>query len=420
MKIYSIIALFAAFGSLNAEILTQSEAIETALKNNYDVQISRVSADIDKANNTPGNAGLLPTAAIEGSGTYAYDMGGDKNISRGALSGGVALAWTIYDGGKMYVTRDRLAEIEALGELNYRNRVMKTVYNVTGAYCEIARLTRNLETTRELIEYNNTLVQIAETGFNAGDRPKNDLLLAKIDLNTARQSETTVLYSIQIAKQRLNEYMGVNGNYDYEVETGSAENMPNINREEYLQKMNSGNLDLKAIEMQIEIARYAYQETSTASMPTVQINGGYYLTKNFTSGDVGNDNFTHGPQVGASLSIPLFTAGENDRKANVAQLEVQNAEIEKSKLLLSLNIELENTISDYENQRSLLALERENGTMAKENFEINLERFRNGETTAVDVRQARNELQSSNSRLADYEYAVKLADTKLKLMIGEL
>src|SRR5574344_1790428 len=137
MKIYSIIALFAAFGSLNAETLTQSEAIETALKNNYDVQISRVSADIDKANNTPGNAGLLPTAAIEGSGTYAYDMGGDENISRGALSGG-----------------------EALGELNYRNRVMQTVYNVTGAYCEIARLTRNLETTRELIEYNNTLVQI--------------------------------------------------------------------------------------------------------------------------------------------------------------------------------------------------------------------------------------------------------------------
>src|SRR5574344_336917 len=131
MKIYSIIALFAAFGSLNAETLTQSEAIETALKNNYDVQISRVSADIDKANNTPGNAGLLPTAAIEGSGTYAYDMGGDENISRGALSGGVALAWTIYDGGKMYVTRDRLAEIEALGELNYRNRVMQTVYNVT-------------------------------------------------------------------------------------------------------------------------------------------------------------------------------------------------------------------------------------------------------------------------------------------------
>src|SRR4051794_30499763 len=42
------------------EVLTLEQAIDIALKNNYDIRISKNDAEIASRNNTAGNAGMLP------------------------------------------------------------------------------------------------------------------------------------------------------------------------------------------------------------------------------------------------------------------------------------------------------------------------------------------------------------------------
>ena len=42
------------------ETLTIEQAVELALKNNYDIQIAKNDAEIAARNNTVGNAGMLP------------------------------------------------------------------------------------------------------------------------------------------------------------------------------------------------------------------------------------------------------------------------------------------------------------------------------------------------------------------------
>ena len=46
------------------ETLTVEQAIELALKNNYDIQIAKNRVEIASLNNTVGNAGMLPKANI--------------------------------------------------------------------------------------------------------------------------------------------------------------------------------------------------------------------------------------------------------------------------------------------------------------------------------------------------------------------
>ena len=54
-------------------ILTVDETVNIALKNNFGILVARNDADIAKANNTPGNAGMLPSLQVTGSGSYAVD-----------------------------------------------------------------------------------------------------------------------------------------------------------------------------------------------------------------------------------------------------------------------------------------------------------------------------------------------------------
>src|ERR1039457_5084426 len=72
MKICILIPFILLSCSLcqDQKMLTPEEAIAIALKNNYAIRIARTAADIDKVNNTAGNAGILPTIGITGSDIY--------------------------------------------------------------------------------------------------------------------------------------------------------------------------------------------------------------------------------------------------------------------------------------------------------------------------------------------------------------
>ena len=105
--------------------ITVDDAVAIALKSNYDILVARNDADIDKINNTAGNAGMLPSLALNGSDNFSNynsrveQTGGavltNPNARTNALSANVALNWTLFDGGKMFVTKNKLSEIEALG-----------------------------------------------------------------------------------------------------------------------------------------------------------------------------------------------------------------------------------------------------------------------------------------------------------------
>jgi len=81
--------------------------------------------------------------------------------------------------------------------------------------------------------------------------------------------------------------------------------------------------------------------------------------------------------------------------------------------------ELQNTLKDFENQHKLLEIETENKALAKENFEISLERLRLGQTNSLEVHLAQEQYVLSCTRLVNFQYNLKIAETKLKQLVAE-
>ncbi len=67
--------------------------------------------------------------------------------------------------------------------------------------------------------------------------------------------------------------------------------------------------------------------------------------------------------------------------------------------LTKVDIGLSNAFKDYELQKQLLALEEDNITLAKENVFTALERFRQGVSTWLELRDAQQSLELSYNRL---------------------
>ena len=413
-----------------AQTLSLQQAIDMALRKNFDILVSRQQADINKLNNTKGNAGMLPTVNFNGTSNVSYNNVYQKMSTANTINkypsqlstdwgANAMLSWTLYDGGKMYVTKKKLAEMQALGELQYNAQVLEVIYNVVAAYFDIVRQKEELKSINEIINYNRQRAVIAQTGFNAGSLAKTELLQAQIDMNVATENAVTQKYAISEAQKALNALLGQDPTINIEVtESIPPSIVPDKN--EMLLKIESSNADLLTLKKQIDVAKLAVKEAEKSNAPKISLQGGYYLSQSTNSqGNIKNDR-SYGMQVGGTLSIPLYTAGETKRKTAVAKTELLISQYNLESARLQISKDLQNAYNDFESQQQLLEIERQNYRLAKENMDISLQRLKLGQTNSLEVHQAQENYAQSSTRLTNFEYNLKMAETKLKQMISGL
>ena len=200
----------AAASAQNAKLLTVEEAVGIAMKNNFDLMVAQNNADLARVNNTAGNAGMLPAVGLNGTDNYSLSNVSQKYVNgttiektngyTNSFNAAVALNWTLFDGTKMFVTKNKLGQIEKLGEIQFRDMVQQSMYNVIVAYYNVVSQKQQLESINEVMAYNVERVKILQKSFDAGLGRKTDLLQAKIDLNVNRELEINQQTVIKTSK----------------------------------------------------------------------------------------------------------------------------------------------------------------------------------------------------------------------------
>ena len=430
MKTLFILFFVLIFSIAEAQsILTIDDALKIALKNNYGILVVRNEASISKINNTTGNAGMLPNLAIKGNGSYELNnvkqtltTGTETNypsLTTKAFNVGAELSWTLFDGGKMFVTKSKLNEIESLGEIQFRDKVLQTQFEVVAAYYDVVRQKQQLKSIVEIIHYNAELVKILQTSFNGGLLLKTNLLQAKIDLNVYTEDSIIQQFTIDAAKKDLNKLLCVNIDSFFEVSDTIPLNY-SIGKTELMQKLNSSNTSILLFQKQVEIAKLILKENSRLRYPLINFNAGYYLSQTDNSAGSILKNNISGPQLGGSITIPIYQSGKVQRQINTAKIDVESAEYNLENMKLQVSNDLINAFTEFENQQRLLIIEKQNKELTKENLEISLQRMRLGQTTSLEVHQAQENYVQSCTRLIRFQFNLKIAETKLKQLIGVL
>lgn len=418
-----------AAGLFAQKVINVDDAVGIALKNNFDILVARNDADIDKLNNTAGNAGMLPSVSLNGSDSYGITNTHSKqstgletsstNATSNSLGANALLNWTLFDGGKMFVTKNKLAQIEALGELDFRDKVMQTTYDVILAYFNVVKQKQQLASIDKVIAYNQDRVNILQISYNSGASAKNNLLQAKIDLNVSNENAITQQSIIIAAKRDLNQLLCRNlDSIAYDVlDTIPLAYKPD--KTELMQKIQANNTTILAFQKQMDIAKSSLDEMKANRLPKVSFNAGYYY--NYSTSTVGTlYNRTYGPQVGGTFTLPLYQGGNLNRLVSTSKIQLKSAEYTLENIKIQVMTVLLNALTDFENQQNLLNIEQENTALVKENLEISLQRLRLGQTTALEVKLAQQSYEDSFTRLINFKYSLKVAETKLKQLMAGL
>jgi outer membrane protein len=225
---FLITALVFCIGSAFSQaLLTPEEAIDIALNNSFGVLVARNNADIARINNTIGAAGMLPNINANANGNFSQsnvelELSNNSIIqssqgqtkSRGA---NVALGWVLFDGGRMFITKNKLNQLEELGGIHFKDTLQQTIYNVIAYYYNIVGQKQQLASINEAISYNKEQVAILQASFNAGLSAKTSLLQSKIDLNVYQEAAINQQYQIVVAKRSLNQLLVRSPETEFEV-----------------------------------------------------------------------------------------------------------------------------------------------------------------------------------------------------------
>jgi outer membrane protein TolC len=425
----SIIIFFIPL-TYSQKVLSSEDAISIALKYNYDILVARNSATTDSVNNTPGNAGMLPDVTISSTESYSTatklhqkfsdgSIVSSSNTQSNSLTANIGLSWTLFDGGKMFVTKRKLSEIQELGEIQFRDRVLQTVYDVILAYYDVVRQKQELASINEVITYNLDRVKISQTSFDAGLSPKTNLLQAKIDLNVYQENAINQQSIILAAKRSLNQLLGRNTDVQFEV-LDSIPISESLDNRVLSQKIDSSNTSILAYQKQIDVDKLSIKEMNSMLLPKIFFNTGYGLFQSNSPDGNPLVNRTIGPSIGGTVSIPIYQGGNAIRQIKVAKIQLQSDQFNLENIRLKVNQQLQNALTQFENQLNLLKIEKDNAILAKENLEISIQRLRYGQTTSLEVSLAENSFVDSLTRLINFEYNLKVAETKLKQLLARL
>ena len=413
--------------------LTVEQAITATIENNFDIQLLRNDSSSYALDKSYARAAFLPR--VNATGGLVYNNNNQKQkladgskreskaIRSNNLSGSVQLNWTLFDGFKMFATRDKLSQFVLLGELNIKNQIVTSVATVINNYYNIVRQKQLLKAIEEQMSINEDRVKLAEKKLSVGLGAKPELLQGKVDLNAQKAARLKQQTVIDQLKEQLNQLMNVEMNTRYEV-VDTITFKDDIIVADILGTVETTNPQLLVTKKNIDIGKLTLKERKAERYPVVSFNSAYNYSK--TNNQTVINTFTplynrnNGFNYGVGITIPIFNGFNVKRQIQQAQLDIDWLNISYKNQKSKIDLGITNAFKDYELQKKTLALEEENILLAKENVFISLERLRLGITTYMELRETQKSLELAYDRLIAARYNTKLAETELLRLKGDL
>ena len=303
-------------------------------------------------------------------------------------------------------------------ELNYENanlgyamQLLNMERNVTQFFYNVYMAQMNLNIAREELKNTQNSYNIIKNKVDAGLAAMEELYQADLNLATSKSSLQDREVAFENAKDQLKLYLGMDLYTDFSILADVSVNPVPVDLEKAIETGLTSRMELRQREIDIESSQFDLIRTKSLNEFRGDVNLRLGISGDNRNLDQIFDAPTNSPSVGISFNIPLFDWGE--KKARIA---AQEAAIESQKLGFTdeqnqIIIGIRQAFRNLQNQLNQIGIAEQSETNAQLTYEINLERYENGDLTGMDLNLYQTQL--SERKIA---YAQSLINYKIELL----
>ena len=412
------------------EILTKKEALKIALEHNYGVKIATNNVAVAKNNSSIYNSKHLPTVTTNAGASYSNNdqeiesQSGNIIKVNGAetksYNASINVNYTIFDGlGRKYNYK-QLKETYNLSELQARATIEDMYLQLFNNYFQIARLSKSTKNLQETLDISKQRLKRAEYQYEYGQTTKLELLNAQVDVNN---DSINLINSNQLfsnSKRNLNIVLGIQKNSSYDVET-EVDFITLFSFDQLIDKAKENNIILKQNQTNIAISKFNIKANKAGFLPKVGVSSSYGWNKSINPAT----SFTAGTNVtglnaGVNLSWNIFDGGNTKVRVANAKIALDNQEILQQQQVDLIENNVKNTFELYKNKLFILEAQKQNVITSQNNFDRTQERYKLGQVTSIEFRQAQINLLNTQNAVNNAQYDAKLIELELLQLTGDI
>lgn len=384
------------------------QCLAIARRSHPALQAAALAVDAQAAGVAQARAAYYPQAALSAT--------AGRSQTRDLIGGGVATTdsaspltatgeMIVYDfgrtGGRVALSRTTLdAARESLGL-----RLDQVVLEVEESYFEVLRADAAAYISGTSLQARKSFVPVIARAYERGSRSKFDLSRAETDLESARLAQITAEARLEAARKRLLTAMGT-PNAPWKALTDRLETAASEPDETDLVALALRRRpEVRAARLEVEAAAERRRVAFDQHLPSVGVNGGYALSRQFSSPQARANTW----QVGVTASLDLFTGFAAQAGVEAAAKRQEQAERTLAEVSQGVVLEVRSALIALREAQARIEAARRLSKSAESSFGLALRQFERGSGGIFDLIDAQNQALRGrldyNDSLADYRVA---------------
>jgi outer membrane protein TolC len=257
--------------------------------------------------------------------------------------------------------------------------------------------------------------QIIKSKVEGGLSAREELLQAELNLATSKSNLQNAQVNFDNAKDDFRQYIGMplSEEFDIEANVEFAEVMVDLDKAilnglETRMELRQREINIKNSQDQLTVAKSTNEFAGSVDL-SVGIKGD---SPNFTEI---YEKPTRSPRVGIQFNIPIWDWGERKSNIKAAEAAIRIEEINLDAEKTNVELGIRQSYRSLQNLGMQIEIARQNEKNAQLTYEINLERYKNGDLTSMDLGRYQNQLSEKKMNLANSLISYKLELLNMKI-----
>ena len=412
--------------------------IDYALQQNITIRKNRLNAESAEVDVKTARAALFPSLTASVSQRIVNRPNSQTNTiidgdnitssqSKTSYNGsyGIDANWTLYNGSKRLNTLKQQRMNNRIAELGVAESENTIEESITQIYVQILYAAEAVKVNEATLDVSRAECERARALLAAGSIARSDLAQLEAQVSTDKYQLVTAQATLQDYNLQLKQLLELDGEKEMTlyIPTLGDENVlsPLPSKTDVYRsaltlrpEIEAGRLNVKASELDIDIARSGY-------IPTISLSAGIGSTNtngnDFTFGEQIKQNWNN--SLGVTVSVPIFNNRQTKSAVQKAKIQKQNSELD----LLDNQKNLYKTIeglwldANSAQQRYVAAIEKLRSTQTS--YDLIQEQFNLGMKNTVELLTEKNNLLNAQQETLQAKYMAILNTQLLKFYQGE-
>lgn len=420
--------------------LTVEDCISLAIENNENLKNSLIEEKISRALANEYLSIGLPQINIDGGLKYNHEVpkslidiskfmpgvpeGTEQEVQFGqAYDGRVDLFVNqMIFNGSYFVGLAAAKELVRLSEKVTKRNEIDIYESVLKAYYTVLNTQNRIDLINSNIDRLQLLLNQTKELYINGFIEKLDVDRIQVAFNNLASEKLNADRFYQLSKDILNFQIGLPIGTEFELVGSIEEDLVNnfdysLNDFDY-----SKRIEYSILETNKNLMTYDLKNNRSKYLPQIYANYNYGYNTSSSNYDLffDSDRWKNFGTLGLKVVFPLFDGFLRRSKINQSKFKVEQVENQIMFLERSINLQINQSISNFENTKESLSISKQNLDLAKSVYETTEKKYREGIGSNLELIDSNNSLKIAQNQYYNSLYETIIASIDIKKNLGTL